>query len=60
MAKKTFQIAMAVPIHDRHGPALGDAQPCQGAAEPPDTLAKTPVAEANLVPVDDFLLGILL
>ena len=56
-AVEAFQVTMGIPIHHRHGVAGLHAQPGQTRRQTPDTLSHLLIGKAELVGVNDLLLG---
>ena len=54
--EKAFQIAMAIPIHHRHGLPGFHAEAGQAAGQATDPLAQRAISKAQLALISDFLL----
>ncbi|MCY1365184.1 hypothetical protein D9M69_520200 [compost metagenome] len=57
--EEAFQVAMAVPIQQRHDISGLDSRRRQGVGEPLDPLVERPIVVAQLVGVNDLLLGLM-
>ena len=58
-SKKTFQITMAVPVHNRHGVARFNAKSGERVRKTTDPFAKGAVVKTQVIAVDNLLFGII-